>query len=117
MRGCAGHKHELWSLQINPLYFPLPSNMLHSMYKTGRIIAWSTAAIICGSLLLLSAMFLYLTPQIPDAATFKDVKIRAPMRIYSADGKLIQEFGERLTPIRYEEIPPLFVRALLDTED
>ncbi len=39
------------------------------------------------------------------------------MRIYSADNKLIQEFGERLTPIRYDDIPPLFIRALLDTED
>ncbi len=87
------------------------------MQKIGRIIIWNAAAVTCGSLLLLSAMFLYLNPQIPDAATFKDVKIRAPMRIYSADRKLIQEFGERLTPIRYEEIPPLFVRALLDTED
>ncbi|MCZ6502372.1 MAG: PBP1A family penicillin-binding protein [Gammaproteobacteria bacterium] len=87
------------------------------MHKIGRIIIWSMAAITSGCVLLLSAAFLYLNPQIPDAATFKDVKIRAPMRIYSADRKLIQEFGERLTPIRYEEIPPLFVQALLDTED
>jgi penicillin-binding protein 1A len=87
------------------------------MRTIGRFIMWSMAAIISGTVLLLSAAFLYLNPQIPDAATFKDVKIRAPMRIYSADQKLIQEFGERLTPIQYEDIPPLFVRALLDTED
>ena len=29
----------------------------------------------------------------------------------------MQEFGERLIPVRYEDIPPLFRRALLDTED
>ena len=55
------------------------------MHKIGRIIIWSMAAITSGCVLLLSAAFLYLNPQIPDAATFKDVKIRAPMRIYSAD--------------------------------
>ena len=87
------------------------------MNRIGKTIFWGAVAATCGGILLLSAAFLYLNPQIPGAATFKDVKIRAPMRIYSADNKLIQEFGERLTPIRYEEIPLLFIRALLDTED
>ncbi len=68
-------------------------------------------------MLTFSAMFLYLNPQIPETAAFSQVTLRAPLRIYSADGLLIQEFGERLTPIAYEDIPPLFIRALLDTED
>ncbi len=87
------------------------------MRKIGSIILWSTTAVISGIGLVLSAAFLYLNPQIPDAATFRDVQIRAPLRIYSSDNKLIQEFGERLTPVTWEQIPPLFVRALLDTED
>lgn len=65
----------------------------------------------------LSAAFLYLNPQIPEVSSFTDVTLRAPLGIYSADNKLIQEFGERLTPITYNEIPPLFRQALLDTED
>lgn len=65
----------------------------------------------------LSAAFLYLNPQIPEVRSFTDVTLRAPLGIYSADDKLIQEFGERLTPITYDEIPPLFRQALLDTED
>jgi penicillin-binding protein 1A len=87
------------------------------MHNIGRFILWFLAALTSGSVLLLSAAFLYLNPQIPDASTFKDVELRAPLRIYSADNKLIQEFGERLTPIKYDDIPPLFIRALLDTED
>ena len=65
----------------------------------------------------LSAAFLYLNPQIPDTATFSKVTLKAPLRIYSDDGLLIQEFGERLTPITFEEIPPMFLQAILDTED
>ncbi|HKI73539.1 MAG TPA: transglycosylase domain-containing protein, partial [Pseudomonadales bacterium] len=65
----------------------------------------------------MSAAFLYLNPQIPEASSFKNIKLRAPLRIYTADDKLIQEFGERLTPITYDQIPPLFIHALLDTED
>lgn len=87
------------------------------MHNALRYIVWSFFAGVCGILLGLSAAFLYLNPQVPDVASFKDVKLRAPLRIYTADDKLIQEFGERLTPITYEEIPLRFKQALLNTED
>jgi len=82
-----------------------------------QIFGWTAFGLMSGLLLVLAAAFLYLNPQLPDASTFKDVKLRAPLRIYSADNKLIQEFGERLLPITFEEIPPAFISALLDTED
>ncbi|MAI42624.1 MAG: peptidase [Gammaproteobacteria bacterium] len=78
---------------------------------------WVISAFVSGCILLLSAMFLYLNPQLPGTETFSDVTIRAPLRIYSKDGKLIQEFGERLIPITYEEIPQSYIKAILDTED
>lgn len=82
-----------------------------------QIIGWTAFGLSSGLVLVLAAAFLYLNPQVPEASSFRDVKLRAPLRIYSADNKLIQEFGERLIPITYEEIPTLFIRALLDTED
>ncbi len=88
-----------------------PSNKYISLILRGL-----TAAI-CGAVLILTSAYLYLNPQIPAAASFLQVDLKAPLGIYSADGKLIQEFGERLTPIKYADIPPLFIRALLDTED
>jgi penicillin-binding protein 1A len=81
------------------------------------LIAWFLFTLTSGTLLVLAGAFLYLNPQIPDAASFRDIRIRAPLRIYTADDKLIQEFGERLTPLTYDQIPPMFIRALLDTED
>lgn len=87
------------------------------MTKLLHGVGWSLLGLGSGIVLVLAAAFLYLNPQVPDASTFKDVKLRAPLRIYSADEKLIQEFGQRLTPITFEEIPPLFISALLDTED
>ncbi len=87
------------------------------MNRIGSILFWGTTALFSGTLLLLSAAFLYLNPQVPEASSFRDVQIRAPLRIYSSDQRLIQEFGERLTPIEYDDIPALFIRALLDTED
>ncbi|MDZ7685179.1 MAG: transglycosylase domain-containing protein [Gammaproteobacteria bacterium] len=85
--------------------------------RTLQFILWSALALTCGLALALSAAFLYLNPQVPATETLTDVKLRAPLRIYTADNKLIQEFGERLTPITYDEIPEQFKNALLNTED
>ncbi|BAV72502.1 penicillin-binding protein 1A [Pseudomonas chlororaphis subsp. aurantiaca] len=44
--------------------------------------------------------------------------MQIPLRVYSSDGKLIAEFGEmRRTPIRFADIPPNFINALLSAED
>ncbi len=82
-----------------------------------RYLFWSILAFGSATLMALSAAYLYLNPQIPDTESFSNVALKAPLRIYSDDGLLIQEFGERLTPVTYEEIPPLFEQALLNTED
>ena len=81
--------------------------------------AIATFILLLASLLsmLLSGVFLYLNPSIPEIETFSRVSIKAPLKIYSDDDLLIQEFGERLSPITFDEIPPLFIKALLDTED
>ena len=65
----------------------------------------------------LAGAFLYLNPQIPEISSFTNVALKAPLRILSSDNRLIQEYGERLMPIRYEDIPPQFINAILDTED
>lgn len=56
--------------------------------------------------------------QLPDVESLKTVQLQVPLRIYTKDGKLIQEYGEkRRVPLDYEEIPPTLVHALLATED
>ncbi|WP_390619137.1 penicillin-binding protein 1A [Maricurvus nonylphenolicus] len=50
--------------------------------------------------------------------TLRQVKLQTPLRVYSSDGVLIGEFGEkRRTPIAYEEAPEPFVQAILAAED
>ncbi|MEJ2669286.1 MAG: transglycosylase domain-containing protein, partial [Gammaproteobacteria bacterium] len=61
---------------------------------------------------------LYLSPQLPDVETLRDIKLQTPLRIYSSDGLLMAEFGEkRRQPVQFEQIPPLFIKALLAAED
>ncbi|GIX30038.1 MAG: peptidoglycan glycosyltransferase [Porticoccaceae bacterium] len=65
-----------------------------------------------------SAVHLYLSPLLPDAEALRTVRLQTPLRVYSADGRLMAEFGEmRRHPLRYEELPPDLIHAFLAAED
>ncbi len=68
--------------------------------------------------MILSASYLYLGPSLPVASELKSVSLQTPLRIYSEDGVLIGEFGEqRRIPVTFEDIPPVYIQALLAAED
>ena len=71
----------------------------------------------CALLLSISGAFLYLSPNLPSVDSFA-ASAPDPLRVYSADDKLIAEFGEmRRSPIRFDDIPQAFIHALLAAED
>ncbi len=71
-----------------------------------------------GSLWLLAGVYLYLSPNLPDVETLRDVKLQTPMRVYTSDGELIGQFGEqKRSPLPFDEIPQSFIEALLAAED
>jgi penicillin-binding protein 1A len=79
---------------------------------------WSAIAVFCGLLLSFSGAFLYLSPGLPSVESLRSIQLQIPLRVYSTDAKLIAEFGEmRRSPIRFDEIPKDFIRALLAAED
>lgn len=50
--------------------------------------------------------------------SLKTVQLQVPLRVFTREGRLIQEYGEkRRIPLTYEEIPQTLVHALLATED
>ncbi|CAG8999095.1 MAG: Penicillin-binding protein 1A [Candidatus Celerinatantimonas neptuna] len=66
----------------------------------------------------IGAMYIYVRPELPDVSTLKDVQLQTPMRVYTADGKLISQFGEkRRIPLPINDIPPLMKEAFIATED
>jgi penicillin-binding protein 1A len=67
---------------------------------------------------LLIGVYYYVAPGLPQAAELRDIRIQVPLQVYSRDGRLIDEFGEqKRTPVAYEHIPPLMIKAVLATED
>ncbi len=57
-------------------------------------------------------------PNLPDISELADYRPKLPLRVYSADGMLIGEYGQErrnLTPI--DDIPPVMTNAVLAIED
>lgn len=71
-----------------------------------------------GILWLCGGLYLYLSPELPPVEALRDIKLQTPMSVYTKDGKLIGQFGEKKrNPLIYNDIPPLFIKALLAAED
>ncbi len=83
-----------------------------------KFLIWSCFAVFCALLLSISGAFLYLSPNLPSVDSLRSIQLQIPLRVYSADDKLIAEFGEmRRSPIRFDDIPQAFIHALLAAED
>ena len=88
---------------------------LFKTLKFGVIISLFVFAL--SSITLLS-LYLYISPQLPSIDGLSDIRLQVPLRIYSSDGSLLGEFGEkRRTPKKLEEIPELMQQAFLSAED
>lgn len=56
--------------------------------------------------------------QLPPVTVLKDIQLETPLRIFSADGKLMAEFGERRRiPVELNDIPKNLINAVIATED
>jgi penicillin-binding protein 1A len=86
-----------------------------------RICLWAVGLVFAGFLSLLMVVGVAMVmayPQLPDTSDLAEYRPKLPLRIYTADGALMGEFGEErrnLTPIR--EIPQVMKDAVLSIED
>lgn len=82
-----------------------------------RLLIFSLICIILGVTTIFGFYF-YVKPDLPDVAELKDVRLQTPMQVFSEDGKLIAQFGEkRRIPLRLDEMPPELLEAVIATED
>lgn len=69
-------------------------------------------------LFMVDINFLWLFGKSPGFSQIMHPSTNEASEIYSADGVLIGKyFSENRTPVKYEEVNPLFWKALVDTED
>ena len=62
--------------------------------------------------------YYYVVPGLPAAETIRDIPLQIPLRIFSRDGRLIEEVGERRRIlVNFDEIPEPVVQAFVAAED
>jgi penicillin-binding protein 1A len=72
--------------------------------------------LLCAAALAIAAAFAW--PQLPSLDALTDYRPKIPLRVYTADGALIGEFGEeRRTFVAIREVPDLLKHAILAAED
>ncbi len=90
-------------------------------FSVARLLAVLAAipitALVCGGLLVALGVILT-NDRLPQLDALLDYRPQIPLRVYSADGKLIGEFGEeRRTFVRIEDVPAVMKNAVLAAED
>ena len=86
-----------------------------------RLILWSLGLVVAGTVALFCVIAVALAvayPNLPDISELADYRPKLPLRVFSAEGILIGEFGEErrnLTPIA--TIPKVMKDAVLAAED
>src|SRR5437879_3632577 len=68
--------------------------------------------------LLAAFVFALLYPTLPSLETLTDYQPKIPLRIFSAEGALLGEFGEeRRAIVKIKDVPDLMRQAILAAED
>lgn len=88
------------------------------LLRTSRLFAWLFVTGLSLSTIVASGFYLYLRPGLPPVDQLLDIKLQTPLRVYSADNRLIAEFGEkRRAPVTIEQIPTIQLHAFMAAED
>ncbi|RAN82661.1 penicillin-binding protein [Bacillus sp. SRB_336] len=86
-----------------------------------RLLRWVLLLAFSGLLLAVIAVgvaYWLIAPRLPSVAELKDYHMQVPLRVLSADGKLMATFGEtRRIPVDIENVPDRLKHAVLSAED
>ena len=97
------------------------TTLLRLLHMLGRwvlmLLALAASAVI-GLLLAVAIALAVAYPNLPDVAALADYRPKLPLRVLTADGELIGEFGEeRRNLLTIHEIPQVMKHAVLAIED
>lgn len=86
-----------------------------------RLFKWlAISGAVVGLLVAMGVGYLYYTiaPDLPDVQLLREAQLQMPLRIYTADGDLIAEYGEkRREPVQISQVPDSLKNAIIAAED
>ena len=87
------------------------------MFSLKRLLKIGLSATLI-ALLSLAGLYITMRSELPSVVVLKDIKWQTPMKIYSTEGLLISQFGEKKRiPLTLNEMPKSLINAILATED
>ena len=87
------------------------------MRSLALLLGLGTSATI-GAVAAVIGAYYFVEPGLPAAETIRDIPLQIPLRIFSRDGYLISEIGERRRIlVNFEDLPPHVVAAFISAED
>lgn len=94
---------------------------LLSMILFGKLLKYTFILVLLGvtlGLLAIGGTYLHFRSELPSIDNLQEIQLQVPMRVFSADGKLIAQYGEkRRDPVGFDDIPEEMVQAFLAAED
>jgi len=69
-------------------------------------------------MLVIIGLYFYLSPGLPDVNSLKEIKLQTPLKVFTADGKLMSQYGEkRRIPLTIDQVPLQMQQAFMAIED
>lgn len=97
-----------------PLFYSFLMYLMIWLKRLWKLCLFGTFSV----LILIISFYFYIKDELPTEDVIRDVRFQIPMKVYTADGELISQFGEkRRIPLFHHEIPQELIDALIATED
>ena len=86
--------------------------------KPWHVAVLGACALVAVAVVALAIAAAALTPTLPPIHELSDPQLKVPLRVYTADGQLIAEYGEeKRIPVEIEQVPDRLIQAILAAED
>jgi penicillin-binding protein 1A len=86
--------------------------------KPWQLVLFALTGAFVLSIMLLATVALLLTPTLPSLDDLSGDHLKVPLRVYSAEGTLLAEYGEeRRIPVKTKDVPRSLIQAILAAED
>lgn len=83
-----------------------------------RFLITMTLILGLAAIVTMAAVTAWIVPGLPAIDSLRDVQMQVPLHVYTRDGGLLAEFGEkRREPVKFADMPPLLVQAFVAAED
>ncbi|MEL6721717.1 MAG: penicillin-binding protein 1A [Pseudomonadota bacterium] len=88
------------------------------LIRLGTILLISIFVLLLSGAAAIGVAYYKMAPDLPDITVLNDVQLQLPLKVYSQEGELIAEFGEkRRLLLDYAQIPQTAINAFVAAED